>query len=119
MNNPRIFFVNFQVLKEMLTVKQNVLQLAKEARFNEVDHENGNCLHCIVKSLWLRKSFNLMLIISQAKIKESLILDTKSSKEISDHADKILVDTSEFNHDMRRLHTLTGGQALKNYKWSE
>ena len=51
MNNPRIFFVNFQVLKEMLTVKQNVLQLAKEARFNEVDHENGNCLHCIVKSL--------------------------------------------------------------------
>ena len=57
-----------------------------------------------------------MLIISQAKIKESLILDTKSSKEISDHADKILVDTSEFNHDMRRLHTLTGGQVLKNYK---
>lgn len=78
----------------MLTVKQNVLQLAKEARFNEVDHENGNCLHCIVKSLWLRKSFNLMLIIGQAKIKESQILDTKSSKEISDHADKILVDTS-------------------------
>lgn len=43
MNNPSIFSVNFQVLKEMLTVKQNVLQLVKETRFNEVDHENDNC----------------------------------------------------------------------------
>lgn len=42
MHNPSIFSVNLQVLKEMLTVKQNVL-LVKETRFNEVDHENDNC----------------------------------------------------------------------------
>lgn len=43
MKEPSIFFVDcsiffvFQKLKEMLTVKQKVLQLAKEAGFNEVD----------------------------------------------------------------------------------
>lgn len=31
------FFVDFQKLKEMLTVKQKVLQLVKEAGFNKVD----------------------------------------------------------------------------------
>lgn len=35
--------VNFKELKEMLTVKQKVLHLAKEAGFNEVDHGNVNC----------------------------------------------------------------------------
>lgn len=45
-----------------------------------------------------------MLIIIQAKIKESQILDTKSSKEISDHADKILADTSEFDNDEKTPH---------------
>lgn len=31
------FFVDFQKLKEILTIKQKVLQLAKEAGFNEVE----------------------------------------------------------------------------------
>ena len=45
-----------------------------------------------------------MLIIIQANIKESQIPDTKSSKEISDHADKILADTSEFDNDDKTPH---------------
>lgn len=57
-----------------------------------------------------------MLIVCQAKIKESQILDTKTLKKILDHADKMCVHTSESDHDMRRLHTLKGDQELKNYK---
>lgn len=42
MKEPSIFF-NFQEVKEMLTVKQKVLHLAKDAGFNEAESENINC----------------------------------------------------------------------------
>lgn len=57
-----------------------------------------------------------MLIISQVKIKESQISDIKSLKETLHYADKMVVDTTEFGHDMRRLLTSKGNQELKKCK---